>query len=307
MMNEAEILQKVLVPKILETGFENGEVSLDYTITSNVGGGEVRLRPDLVLFNDKENKTPLLVIELKKSFDKLDAGVEQALFYSNGIGVPIFAVTDGKSFYLYSNNKSLLAKIDSIESDYQKFQALLSKEKLKELIGKAKVDMDKLIKVIELDEKWLTLIGEEINLLNDVSNEVENIGAKVVSYLGEKVFEKFCIQERILYRKTSLFSSIDYIVGNEKVEVKAILVDNKMKRYKFSYRQNQASTIICIVIHVDLNDDALLGYNFKQAEIVGYVNANKYEDDSRQIRIIRQSDLLPIKNWIDGQKGGVRI
>ncbi|MCM3675027.1 type I restriction enzyme HsdR N-terminal domain-containing protein [Peribacillus simplex] len=308
MMKEAEILNKVLLPTIIEAGFENDEVSLNYLITSNVGGGEIRFRPDIVLFDDKENKKPVLVIELKssltKSVDKLNNAVEQALFYSSEIGVPIFAITDGIKFYLYSSNKLLLEKIDSIESEYQTFQDLLSKENLNELIRKVKMDKDEINKVVGLEEEWLEQIDEEILAFNDVSNEVNNIGAKVVGYLGEKVFEKFCIQEGISFRKTNLDNSFDFIVGSEKVEVKAILVDNKLKRYKFSYNPNSLSTIIYVAIYVDLNDDALLGYNFKQAEIVGYVN-EKFKNDNRPVQIIRQTDLLPIKNWIDSVNGGV--
>ncbi|PGT57942.1 type I restriction enzyme HsdR N-terminal domain-containing protein [Bacillus thuringiensis] len=304
-MKEADILKGILYPIILQAGYEKDEIALDYFIKSNIGGGEIRLRPDIVLFDEK---TPLLVIELKHSLstDKQNKAMEQALFYSNEIGLPIFAITDGISFYLYSSDKSMVTKIDSIEGAKQKLEFLLSKESLKGLIGNIQEDTGKFTSIIELERKWLTQIDEEVLFLDDGQNELKYIGAKVVSYLGERVFEKFCVQEGIPYKNINLVSSFDFMVGTEKVEVKATLVNNKSKAYKFRYHQkNTATTIICVVIYGDLDDEALLGYNFTQAEVVGFARTDELKNKTSVAPIIKQSDLLPINKWIEGIKGGI--
>ncbi|MDR0170885.1 type I restriction enzyme HsdR N-terminal domain-containing protein [Bacillus paranthracis] len=311
-MKEADILHKVLYPIILETGFENDEIALEYLIKSNIGGGEIRVRPDIVLFKDKYDKTPLLVIELNPfislSAEKLNNVVEKTLFYSNEIGVPIFAITDGISFYIYSRNKSLLAKIDSISEEEQRFKALLSKESLTGFIDEINKAEDKVASKVELEKEWLTKIDEEVLFLDNIDSELKYIGAKVVGYLGERVFEKFCLQQGITFRSVNLAPSFDFIVGSEKIEVKAILVDNKSKRYRFRYRQNSNSetTIVCIAIYVDLDDEALLGYNFKYAEVVGFAKADNLYKEGSTIRLIKPSDLSPIDKWIEGLKGGVQ-
>jgi hypothetical protein len=309
-MKEADILHKVLYPIISQAGYDNDEIALDYIIKSNIGGGEIRVRPDLVLFNN--NKTPLLVIELNPFFSfstgKLDNVLEKTLFYSNEIGVSIFAITDGNRFYVYSKNKTLLARIDSIQGEKQRFKDLLSKGSLEVLIKEIEKDEDTKTSKIELDKEWLDQIEDEVLFLDDISNELKYIGAKVVGYLGEKVFEKFCLQQGIKYRQVNIASNFDYIVGAEKVEVKATLVDNKAKRYRFNYRPNNRSetTIVCIAIFVDLDDEAILGYNFKHAEVVGFTNADYMnKKEGHVVRLIRQSDLLPINKWIDGLKGGL--
>ncbi|WOI43271.1 MULTISPECIES: type I restriction enzyme HsdR N-terminal domain-containing protein [Bacillus] len=309
-MKEADILHKILHPIVLQAGYRNEEVSLDYMITSNIGGGEIRLKPDIVLFSEEDKKTPLLVIEMKSSYsltgEKLEKTIGQTLFYSKEIGLPIFAITDGISFYLYSENKNLLVKIDSLENERERLVDLLSKDNLKEFIGGLKVDKNKISSVIELEREWLSQIDEEVLFLEDANYEIKNIGRKVISYLGEKVFGKFCEKEEIPHRKVNLDSSFDFIVGLEKVEVKATLVDNKSNRNIFIYQQDKSAvTIICIAIYVDLDDEALLGYNFKHAEVIGYARTDELEDNGRTVRLIRQSELSPINKWTESVKGGV--
>lgn len=311
-MKEADILNKVLNPIILKKGYENNEVDLNYLITSNIAGGEIRFRPDIVLLNNENDKNPLLVIELKssltKSRDIFEKAIEQTLFYSNEIGLPIFAITDGISFYLFANDKSILAKIDSIQDESEKLEELLSKGSLLEFIRKIKLRENSDTKLIELEKEWLNQIDEEALFLDDTQLELKYTGAKVVGYIAEKVFEKFCSQEEIPFRSTNLTNTFDYIIGSEKIEIKATLVHNKSKKYRLHIRHDDPdTTIIFIAIHVDLDDDAILGYNFKQAEIVGYINTKDFKKLANLsiTKILQQSDLLPINNWIEGVKGGI--
>lgn len=313
-MRESDIVNSILLPLFEDAGYETNEVKFDYNVVSYVSKNSsgIRLRPDIVLFEGDNN--PILVIETKSPWhmEKLEDATSKPLMYSDSLNIPIYALTDGNMFILFSKDKGEIIRIQSISDDYERLVKILAKDNLKKYSSEIKKQEPKGFD-IELDKEWIDQINNELFIFNEDINEVKSLGARIIGYLGDKAFEKFCRINDISAMPV-MVGKADFIVGNEKVFVKAMIEQEGEKRKRSiihsTLNQFNDSILVLVVIHAVQNDTELLGYSFKKASIIGYIRSDAVLKSSSSLsnkQILKRSDFMPIGNWLEQRLGGDRV
>jgi len=300
-MKESDIINSIIYPLLTDAGYKQNEIRVDYAITSYASkdSSGIQLRPDIVLF-DKQNNA-ILVIETKLYFSEsnLEDTRNQAIRYSDALNLPLYAISDGRSFQLISKNKGEIYHTDSIVDNYNEITKVLNKENLRNYSLESRKDELEGVD-IELEQEWIDQINKEIFNFNENVNEIRTLGAKAIGWLGERIFKKYCDLNGIPVIPVML-GYADFIVGQEKVIIKTIIEEEgkPQKRSVLQLRltKSEESILILVVIRGKKDEDELLGYSFQQASLIGYIPINNSSSSLNNKYLLKRSDLLPMDNW----------
>lgn len=299
-MKEADIIKNIILPFLLESGFKQEEITLDYTVTTDFNGGKVNFRPDIVLFDKNQ---PLLLIEVKSApYFNFNSAVSQASYYSELLDAPFYAISDGNELNVFSKSNESINKIRLAHRGDETLKDFLLKTLI---VEKLMSSNDNNITSLKIEEMWLTEITDEI-LLNIKNVDFRKLGARIVGWLGEKLFEEFCIKQGIKIKKPTLDLGYDFLVGEEMVEVKTILEHKNVKKHNYRLKKLPRKSVTFVFIHIEtkINEDATLGYDFNRAYIAGYYTLAGDSEVKSLTRVVERSELLPITQWAEQRIGG---
>jgi len=168
-------------------------------------------RPDYVLYS-KDSDTPLIVIEAKKKGERIDAALEQGIFYAKNLNAPLVYATDGvfcKSFHTLGNTTPKLngEDVDEFVREALALKFLASWE-VNTVSQKVQYDRKELIKIF--DEANNMLRGDGLRAGIERFGEFANIlFLKLISESEQSRIDYSCSWDAI--KQIPPTTRIDYI------------------------------------------------------------------------------------------------